>query len=76
MIEFVVVTRRRPRIPINRHRDVEGAADYIVRERKFHEWTVLAQEANQITPGTPYRELRQHEKLALEKRLFPTLYER
>jgi hypothetical protein len=36
---------------------------------------VLVQEANRITAGTPYRELREHEKRTLMGKLFPTLYE-
>jgi hypothetical protein len=55
--------------------DVESAADYIVRERAYGRWTVKVQEANRITAGTPYRELREHEKRTLMAKLYPTLYE-
>lgn len=74
MTRYVVVTRK-DLLPVQRFVDVESAADYIVRETKFGEWKVLAQEANRITAGTPYRELREHEKRTLMAKLFPTLYE-
>jgi hypothetical protein len=71
---YVIVTRS-DRLPIERFVDIESAADYIVRERAFGRWKVLVQEANRITAGTPYRELREHEKRTLMGKLFPTLYE-
>jgi hypothetical protein len=71
---YVVVTRQ-GLLPIERFMSVEAAADYIVRETAFGRWKVLAQEANQITAATPYRELRPTEKRKLERKLFPTLYE-
>lgn len=74
MQRFVVVTRK-DLLPVQRFVDIESAADYIVRETKFGEWKVLVQEANRITAGTPYRELREHENRTLMSRLFPTLYE-
>lgn len=74
MNRYVVVTRK-DQLPIERFVDVESAADYIVRERAFGRWTVLVQEANRITAGTPYRALRDHEKRTLQAKLFPTLYE-
>lgn len=74
MTRYVVVTRQ-DHLPVERFITIEGAADYIVREKAFGRWTVLAQEANKITASTPYRELRPTEKYALERRLFPTLYE-
>lgn len=74
MQRYVVVTRK-DLLPVERFVDIESAADYIVRETKFGQWTVLVQEANRITAGTPYRELREHEKRALLARLYPTLYE-
>lgn len=54
---------------------IEAAADYIVRERAFARWTVLAQEANKITASTPYRQLRPTEQRVLEAKLYPTLFE-
>jgi hypothetical protein len=71
---YVVVTRA-GLLPVERFYTVEEAAHYIVRESAFGRWKVLAQEANKITASTPYRDLRQHEKLAMEKVLFPTLFE-
>lgn len=71
---YVVVTRQGTH-PVERFYSVEGAADYIVRERAFGRWKVLAQDANRITASTPYRELRPTEKLTLERKLFPTLFE-
>jgi hypothetical protein len=71
---YVVVTRK-DLLPVQRFVDVESAADYIVHEQAFGRWTVLVQEANRITAGTPYRDLRDHEKRALMAKLFPTLYE-
>lgn len=74
MTRYVVVTRK-DRIPIDRFITVEAAADYIIREKAFDRWTVLAQEGNRITAATPYRELRPTESAALEKKLFPSLFE-
>ena len=74
MTRYVVVTRQGLH-PIDRFMSIEGAADYIVRETAFGRWKVLAQEGNSITASTPYRELRPTEKRALERKLFPTLYE-
>ncbi len=74
MTRYVVVTRQ-DRLPVERFVTIESAADYIVREIAFGRWTVLAQEANRITASTPYRELRQHERRAMERKLYPTLYE-
>lgn len=74
MTRYVVVTRD-AMLPVERFVDVESAADYIVREKAYGRWTVMAQEANRITATTPYRKLRQHEKRRLEQRLYPTLYE-
>jgi hypothetical protein len=74
MQRYVVVTRKGT-LPVERFVDVESAGRYIVRETKFGEWTVLVQEANRITAGTPYRELRETEKRKLMSTLFPTLYE-
>lgn len=74
MTRYVVVTRK-DRLPVQRFITIEEAADYIVHERSFARWTVLAQEANRITAGTPYRNLRPTELRALEARLFPTLFE-
>jgi hypothetical protein len=71
---YVVVTRQGLH-PIDRFMTIEAAADYIVRETKFGQWKVLAQEANRITASTPYRELRPTEKRKLEQKLFPTLYD-
>ena len=71
---YTVVTRE-GRHPIQRFHTVEGAADYIVRERAFGRWKVLAQEANKADATTPYRELRPTEKQALERKLFPTLFD-
>lgn len=74
MTRYAVVTRG-DHIPIERFYTIEAAADYIVREAAFGRWTVLAQEANKITASTPYRALRKHEQITLERRLFPTLYD-
>jgi hypothetical protein len=71
---YVVVTRK-DLLPVERFIDIESAADYIVRETAFGQYKVLVQEANRITAGTPYRELREHEKRKLMAKLFPTLYE-
>ncbi len=74
MTRYVVVTRDGLH-PIERFYTIEEAANYIVRETAFGRWTVLCQEGNKITAGTPYRELRPTEKAKLEQRLFPTLFE-
>ena len=74
MTRYVVMTRQ-GNLPVERFVDIESAASYIVRERAFGRWTVLAQEANTITASTPYRDLRQHERKTLERKLYPTLYE-
>lgn len=74
MTRYVVVTRK-DKLPVERFVNIEAAADYIVREKAYGRWTVLAQDANRITASTPYRDLRVHEKRALEQRLYPTLYE-
>lgn len=74
MTRYVVVTRQ-DRLPVQRFMTVEAAADYIVRERAFGRWTVLAQEANKITASTPYRKLHPTEKRTLEQKLYPTLFE-
>ncbi len=74
MTRYVVVTRQ-DSLPVERFITIEAAGDYIVRETAFGRWAVLAQEANRITASTPYRELRQHERRTLERRLYPTLYE-
>lgn len=74
MTEYVVVTRDH-KLPIKRFATIEAAGDYIYWERAFDKWTVLAQEANKITPATPYRALRALEKVALEQALYPSLYE-
>lgn len=74
MTRFVVVTRDN-RLPIERFYTVESAANYIARQEKYGDWTVLAQDGNQITASTPYRELTMHERRQLEKALYPTLFE-
>lgn len=74
MTRYVVVTRE-GLLPVERYHTVEAAADKIVREQAFGRWKVLAQEANRITASTPYRQLLPHEKRALERKLFPTLFE-
>jgi hypothetical protein len=71
---YVVVTRK-DRLPVDRFMTIESAADYIVREKAFARWTVMAQEANKITASTPYRRLRPTEQEKLERRLYPTLFE-
>lgn len=74
MTRYVVVTRD-SLLPVQRFMTIEAAADYIVKEKAFGRWKVLAQEANRITASTPYRQLQQHEKIKMERKLFPTLYE-
>jgi hypothetical protein len=74
MTRYVVVTRAQ-RLPVTRFMTVESAADYIVREGRFADWTVLAQDADRITASTPYRQLLPHERRLLEARLFPSLFE-
>ena len=71
---YVVVTRI-GLLSVKRFMTIEAAANYIVYEAAFGRWKVLAQEASSITASTPYRELRQHEKLTVEKKLYPTLFE-
>lgn len=71
---YVVVTRN-TNLPVERFYTIESAADYIVREKAFARYTVLVQEGNRITASTPYRKLRPTEQAALEKRLYPTLFE-
>lgn len=70
-----MVVTREGLLPVERFITVEAAADYIVRERAFARWTVLAQEANKISAGTPYRKLRPTELRAFEARIFPSLFE-
>ncbi len=74
MTRYVVVSRK-DCIPISDGLlDVEAAADYIIRNQAFDKWTVLAQEANRITPTTKYRALRPTEARRLEAKLFPSLF--
>lgn len=72
MTTFVVVTRDK-KIPIQRYRSIAAAGDRIVQERKYSQWTVLAQEGE--TSSAPYRALTQHERRQLEKCLYPTLFD-
>jgi hypothetical protein len=74
MTRFVVVTRDN-RLPVERFYTVEAAANYISRQEKFGDWTVLCQDGDRITASTPYRELTMHERRQLEKALYPTLFE-
>lgn len=74
MTNYVVVTRN-TNLPVDRFITIEAAAEYIVREKAFARWTVLAQEGNRITASTPYRKLRPTEQRKLEQKLYPTLFE-
>ncbi len=74
LTRYVVVTRK-ARLPVKHCLTIEEAADYIVRERAFDRWEVLAQEGNKIIAGTPYRGLRPTEQYKLEAKLFPSLFE-
>lgn len=75
VIRYVVVTRDRHALPVTRFLTVEAAADYIVRERAFVRLTILAQEGNNLTASTPYRELTRAERAVFERKLYPSLFE-
>ena len=72
MTRYVVVTRE-GRLPVERFITVEAAANYIVRERKFADWTLLAQDADHA--ASSYRKLLPHERRVLEAKLYPSLLE-
>lgn len=75
MTDYVVVTRSRPPLPVKRFMTVGAAGNYIVHERAYHKYTVLAQEANKVVASTPYRELTPRERVELERSLYPSLFE-
>lgn len=72
MTYYAVVTRDRRRFVIDRFMSVEAAGDKIVRERSFHVWTVLAQDGGK---AAKMRELNSSERKALERRLYPSLFD-
>lgn len=73
MTWYIVVTKDKRRLPIDRFATLEGAGNKIYRERSFDKWTVLAQDG---TKGSaPARELTKRERLDLERCLYPSLYE-
>ena len=71
MTWYTVVTRSKPRLPVQRYTTIEGAGNRIFRDRKFDEWTVSAQDGSE---SAPYRDLLHHEKIRLERCLFPSLF--
>lgn len=72
MTWYVVVTRDRRHLVIERYSSVGGAADKIVRHRAFHQWTCLAQDGSKTAP---MRMLNRSERKALEKGLYPSLFD-
>lgn len=73
MTEYVVVSRAKAKTPIARFPTIEGAGNYIVRERGHGRWRVLARD--QGRPGEAMRELHAHEASTLEKKLYPSLFQ-
>jgi hypothetical protein len=73
MTWYIIVTRDAHKTPISRHVTIEDAGNKIHRERTFGKWTVVAQDGDRAS--TIARELTKHEKLKLEKTLYPSLYE-
>lgn len=69
---YVIVLRDRSHTPIKRCVTVAEAGDYIYYERKFGDWTVMVQSG---TASAPMRELTTLERVELERRLYPSLYE-
>lgn len=72
MTWYTVVTRSRPHQPIQRYASIEAAGNRIFYDRRFDEWTVLAQDGSE---AAPYRELHKTEKQRLERCLYPGLFE-
>lgn len=72
LLWYVVVTRDRASLPIERFVSLEGAGDKIFYERAFDRLTVKAQQGSK---SAPMRELTNAERLKLERRLYPGLYE-
>jgi len=72
MTWYAVVTRDKRRLVIERFVSIGAAGNYIVRERRYHEWTVLAQDGGK---AQPFRELRPIERKELERTLFPSLFD-
>lgn len=68
-----VVVMRQSKVPMSRHATLEAAADKIYRERAFARWTVMAQEG--LTASAPMRSLTKEEKMRVERKLFPSLFE-
>jgi hypothetical protein len=73
MTRYSVVTRQG--LPVDRFFALRAAAGDIVREQRWDRWTLLAQEGNKITASTPYRELTRTERVALERQLYPSLFQ-
>lgn len=72
MTHYSVVTRGRSPKVIKRFVSLASAGNYIVRERGFHEWTVLAQDGQS---RAPFRALHPKERAALEQALYPSLFD-
>lgn len=68
---YVVVTRDGT-LPINHYLTIGDAADRIVKDRAFAKWKVLAQHGK--AAGAPMRELSREERVVLEQKLYPTLF--
>lgn len=68
-----MVVDRTTKVPISHHGTIEGAGSKIVKELAFNRWTVMAQDA--LRPGSNMRALTRHEKLRLEKTLYPLLFD-
>lgn len=75
VVSRYVVVVRATGVPIQRFMTPYGAADYIVKERRYADWQVLAQDGAPITAGTPYRTLTKPERREVEKALYPTLFD-
>lgn len=72
MTWYVVVTRDRASVPIKRCVTMVEAGDHIFYERAFDRWTVKVQEGSS---SAPMRTMTPAERLQLERRLYPSLYE-
>jgi hypothetical protein len=58
---------------MSHHATLEAAADKVYRERAFSRWDVMCQEG--LHAAAPIRSLTRAEKIRVERKLFPSLFE-
>lgn len=68
---YVVCTRDRASVPVQRFVTLTAAGDHIFYARGFAQWTV---KVAQGTKYGPMRELNDREQRDLERRLYPSLF--